>query len=546
MNTQRTPSKPAVVLVLLCAATLSMFASLPARAAKANCACPANTTTDFYANPAVDRSSCNKDKTYAPTGVASPAVCSYPTLSAALSAAATALVHDAPGARVVASGGSPVAPAVFASESFPFAVTCGISLTTADDPAVGGPGFDARSYVIVFNSAVDHAITVHGRFSGFTVQNGGVSTGTALACFNENASLEAVRLDGANGGSHLTTGLVVAGACSGTFARMEVRNFAGEGVLVNSASPDSSEFVYVDLHHNQTGFKALSGNVVMSQGGGLQQQSRVHDNAGDGIVLGDPVDQTGVVAALIQNTHMDHNEIGLMVQQADADAKSTHWTLFGSEIELNRGPGLYVSTSFPERADSGAMISGNVIGTNGWTSQETCIADLNSPPPGPADETASQIVFDGVFPATAEATQACLAYTVEGGAPQDQPVACNADFANGCVYNQNAPDHKCRPAWDISAPPPPTGQPCTDTNANTIAGYHRGGPENEDVRVGVVAANGAWVKALANHFLTSSFEQHQDWTAIRNDSFASNGGTVCSPAVSKCPPVPPVIPPIAP
>ena len=547
MNTRQTRSSHSLILVLACAVTLSILASAPARAAKANCACPANTTSDFYANPVVDRSSCLKDKTYAPTGVASPAVCSYPTLTAALQAAAAALVHDAQGARAIAAGGSPNAPAVFASESFPFAVTCGVTLTTADSPALGGGGFSPASYVILFNSTADHAITVHGSFSGFTVQNAGASTGSALGCSNENVSLASVRLDGANGASRLTNGLVLQGACSGTFSKMEVRNFGGAGVLVNSASPDSSEFVYVDLHHNQIGLKALSGNVVIEQDNQIQTQSRIHDNTGDGIMLGDPVDQSGIVTALIQNTVIDNNDTGLVVQQADTGAKSTHWTLFGTEIVLNRGTGLYVYPSFPVTYPSGATISGNVIGANGWPGGvATCIADLNSPPPGPSDETASQVVFDGVFPASAEATQACLAYDAEVNGSTDLVVACNADAANSCIYNSAAASFKCRPAWPFGTVAGLTGQPCTDTNANTIAGYHRSGPENEDIRVGVVAANGAWVRTTADHFLTSSFEQNQDWTAIGPESFAGNAGTVCSPTPSKCPPLPPVIPPIAP
>jgi hypothetical protein len=535
-------SSRVVFLVLVGAAMPATLVPLPAEAVKQTCPCPSNLTNDFYANPTVDRSSCLKDKSYAPTGVASPAVCSYATLTAAMSAANAGLNY-ASSTRVISAGGTPAAPAVFGAETFPLLIPCGVSLTTTDDPALGGGGFNPASAIILFNSSIaDHAITLRGPISGFTVQNAGASTGSALTCHTDNASVDTVRLDGLNGSLRLTTGLLVAGACSGTFSKIEVRNFSGQGVLVNSTSPDTAEFVYIDLHHNQIGFRALAGNVVIRQTGQLiLTESRIHDNTGDGVVLGDQVDQTGIVTALIENTVIDKNDIGLLVQQTDTTAKSTHWILFGSDIVENRGTGLYAYTSFPTRhPNSGVMINGNVIGTNGWA-VDACVSALNSPPPGSAAETASQVLFNGVFPASAEATQACAAYGDAGDV-----VGCNFDFAAGCVWNSGAPTNKCRPAWDISTRPPQTGQPCTDTDANTIAGYHRNGPENEDVRVGVVAANGAWVKAAADHFLTSAFEQHADWTDTTNGSFASNIGTVCSPAPVKCPVAPPVVPPIAP
>src|SRR5215813_11782439 len=252
----------------LCSAIFAALLPSAAWAAKVSCACPANQTNDFYANPTVDRSSCARDKTYAPTGVASPAICAYPTLTAALTAASVALVRDAPSARAIAAGGRPLAPAIFASESFPFAVPCGVALTTTDDPAVGGSGLNPGSYVIVFNSGTaDHAITLRGPFSGFTVQNGGSSTGTALACDAEGAAaVDSVILDGANGASRLMTGLVVTGKCAGTFSNLEARSFSGPGVLVNSSSPDVSDFVQADLHDNQIGLQALAGEIAIRAG----------------------------------------------------------------------------------------------------------------------------------------------------------------------------------------------------------------------------------------------------------------------------------------
>jgi hypothetical protein len=134
-----------------------------------NCTCPANTTTDFYANPNVDRSSCAKKKGYAPTGVLTPAVCSYATLHEALRAAEGFFTG-----RAIASGGTSATPAVFSAEPLPLPIVGGTTLTTSDDPALGGTGFDPRHYIIAMNNAgVSYSVFVRsgGAFSGFTLRN---------------------------------------------------------------------------------------------------------------------------------------------------------------------------------------------------------------------------------------------------------------------------------------------------------------------------------------------------------------------------------------
>jgi hypothetical protein len=248
------------------------------------------------------------------------------------------------------------------------------------------------------------------------------------------------------------------------------------------------------------------------------------------------------VKALIENTVLERNDVGLLAQQTNTTDKSTQWHLVVSEVIANRGMGIlvYPTLPYPFEESHGSeiftgtypMISASIIGNNGWnpaTSCENYVLDHFS-----NAEWYSQVIFSGTYPASTSELNGCYVHDAEVSG-SDYAFDCNYDLSQHCVFNANAPAYKCRPAYDISATPPQTGQPCTSFESNSISGYHRLGPENEDVRAGIVTADGAWVKAETGHFLTSQFDQHQDWTAIGPDSFASNAGTECAAAVSSCP-----------
>ncbi len=129
----------------------------------AACVCPQNLTDNFWADPNVDR-------TKAPARFAGPngfllghgfeEICTYPSLSQALTAAATDVVlRGANPARAVAtasgSNGDGV-HAVFTAETFPLIVGYDTDLTTTHDadPSVGGDGTDhPEDFTISFNSS---------------------------------------------------------------------------------------------------------------------------------------------------------------------------------------------------------------------------------------------------------------------------------------------------------------------------------------------------------------------------------------------------------
>jgi len=528
----------AVVAVLANqAASAQTVPSAPASKEK-KCTCQANTSADFYTNPTVDRSSCIKNKNYLPTGIPVPAICSFPTVTQALVAATVSLVSFT-NARAILAGGTEAAPAFFASESFPLSVVGGITLTTTDDPSLGGEGFHPDAYIILFNGATDHALAVksNGAVSGFRLQNGGSSTGSALLCNGSSVSVRSVVLDGTSATNQLATGLLVSNACDGTFANIEARNFVQQGILVSSTSPTNSVFSQLDLHNNHIGLRVLGGNVVVKQTstvpgdvnrirdntGTLDTNGGPTDNMGYGIILGDRVNQQGVVHASIQDTAFQRNDVGVLVQQTDNDSKSTHWSLFENQIVTNRAWGLWSYSSFLEPdatgTTTGLIFNGNIIGNNGWSSPEACVDALGGSSGG-ALENFSQLVFSGPYPASPELTALCSSFG-------DREADCNS--RHQCVFNPSAPSNQCRPAYDLST------IACSDPNANTITGYDRLGPENEDRRVGVVVVDGAWVKAAYVRFLTIAFSLNADWSAVGTDSFASNNDTVCTPAITKCP-----------
>jgi hypothetical protein len=551
-STCRAPSHLAWTWWVLVSAAILSAHSASAQVASASatkekkCTCPANSTADFYANPLVDRSSCLKKKEYAPTGVSQPEICSYPTLTQALAAATGGLVHF-PSARAIAAGGTSGAPAVFSAEALPLTIVGGVTLTTSDDPALGGSGFHPDAYVILFNAGgADHALAVlsNGTLSGFTLQNGSASSGSMLTCSGPNVDVTSTILDGLNGTTQLDTGLLVSGSCDGTFSSIEARHFSGQGILVSSGSAASSLFSQLDLHHNHVGLRALQGSLVLLPAAIVGGRNRVHDNTGAldstamptssmgyGIVLGDAANQQGVVEASIQNTLIEANDVGVLVQETDTGTKSTHWTLFVSDIIANRAWGVwaYSSSLEPDAAgatNAGITFNGNAVGNNGWASADACQNDLVTSPPGGADENYAQLVFWGAYPASAELATLCATFTEEVvGA--DDAFGCNQ--TPQCVFNPDAPANRCRPSWDLST------TACGSTYSNTISGYHRVGPENEDQRVAIVAGEGAWVKAAYASFLTSVFAEHEDWAAVGVTSFASDEETICSPALVKCP-----------
>jgi hypothetical protein len=265
--------------------------------------CPSNATTDFYANPVVDRT-----RVPAPTGVSFPSYCSYATLTSALGA----LQATGGAGRVIASGAGS-GTATFAAEAFPLSVPNGVTLTTSLDPDLGGSGLDATKYVVDFKGTATHAVTlVGGKVRGITLQNRrAVDASSMIVCVAGSSQLDASWLDGAStAGGQVNDGLVLEDGCtlsdegpstSDISQAVRVRNFADTGVVVGVGSTLSLGF------------------------------PRIHNNGGDGL--------------LVQGSaHIDRGEIAFNRDGIVADHSSTS-SFHGLKIRDNRSNGVYIKTA---------------------------------------------------------------------------------------------------------------------------------------------------------------------------------------------------------
>ncbi len=252
----------------------------------------------------------------------------------------------------------------------------------------------------------------------------------------------------------------------------------------------------------------------------LQSQTEIFNNGSVGFQAGG-AGQSDDVWVKVENTHLFGNALGVAADGSagvnpdgsqisateDPAHPKTAVTVFADNIEENTSAapltatGLYVNQAFIAFETTGAGINGNIIGNNGWEPGET-MCTLNT-------EVASQTEFQGHVPLlTTGTSDSCT-----DAHSDTQPTECNNDRLRSAT--------------------------CDDTNANQISGYDRPGTENEDIKVGIIVANGAFVNAEFASFLTTSFQVDVDWTPITSDSFATNAGNGCAVATSKRCPVPP-------
>jgi len=247
----------------------------------------------------------------------------------------------------------------------------------------------------------------------------------------------------------------------------------------------------------------------------------------------------------IENTHLFQNQVGMSADGSNGvnvdgsqikpnpsfTFPKTAITVFANNIEENTNAGtavspptasgLYVKQAFIAFETVGVGINGNIVGNNGWQTPDANTFDVMCM----GTEIASQTEFEGKVPLLGlDTTDDC---TINHD--DQHEAACNADRPRHCIFNPDAAANKCRRAYDLST------ASCNDTNANQISGYDRVGSENEDVKVGIVVKDGAWVNAEDDSFLTTAFQVDLDWTPIQSISFASNAGTTCPSAAKKCP-----------
>jgi hypothetical protein len=178
----------------LVALALSVVALAPGTAGAKPKVCPDNLSTDLYVNP---DSSIKRKKKVELTGVSSPVECTFASITDAIEAAQARGLGA--GARIILSGATPTAPAVFTQEVFPLAIPSGMTLTTSDDPGVGGgTDLNPANYVVRFGGSATHAVSVQGGgVKGITFKNQRSVPATAMVvCGAGTTAFGAVTLDG--------------------------------------------------------------------------------------------------------------------------------------------------------------------------------------------------------------------------------------------------------------------------------------------------------------------------------------------------------------
>ena len=264
-NKKRNTSWTGAGAFVLAALTLVVVYAPFSRAAPP-ASCPVNTGDDFYVDPTLGSA-----KKSGPTGVASPSSCSFATITQAIQAIQA---RGTGTARIVLAGGTSSTPAVLSKEQFPLVLPPDTSITTTDDPALGGAGLAPGNFVVSFVGRATHALSFNGgNLAGFTIENrsGGKSTADSMVvCSGGTTRMDWVTLDGrADSAGRITQGLQLASGCDLTVAFARVRGMSGNGVLVDVGATLTAEGTTCD-------------SVF---GGCIGRGIKVHDNGGDGIVI---------------------------------------------------------------------------------------------------------------------------------------------------------------------------------------------------------------------------------------------------------------------
>lgn len=271
----------------------------------------------------------------------------------------------------------------------------------------------------------------------------------------------------------------------------------GDGILVETAAAVTLDDC--EIHTNTgAGVRALRAEgsgltMVASTGAG-----NVHDNVGDGIVLGDLTAQSGQVNAYIAAQEVHRNVVGIRAQQKDAATAATTTTIVFTSIHDNRDSGIYVSSSFLQRPSAAIPgIGANDIFHNGFAAG------------GCTGGVAPQITFAGPVSVTSAQATACSVST-----QADCQTATDQNYP--CVWN----GFSCVTAYDMR------GSSCGSGSANRIYDYNV--TDFGSLTVGVFASSGANVDARNNVFRSSETWQNIDSDA---ESYVI-ASTVCAPLPS--------------
>jgi len=250
--------------------TVLLVGAGSAHAAKPSC--PANTTNDVYVNPSPK---VKRQKNVALTGVSSPVNCTFASITTAIDSAETRGLGA--GARIILTGATASVPAAFTNEAYPLDVPAGLTITTSDDPALGGAGLNAAHYLVRFGGSAATALAVHGGgVKGISVTNARTVAATRMvACDGGTNVFDAVTLDGQGSAASVGTGLDLSSLCVFDANGVRVRNLGGTGVIAGAGT---------DLDMDNSKVYGNGGDGLALSGATSLSNSIVAFNGDDGVL----------------------------------------------------------------------------------------------------------------------------------------------------------------------------------------------------------------------------------------------------------------------
>jgi hypothetical protein len=415
-----------------CAAGLVCAGDAPA------CACPAVTDGSYHfdRDPAAVAIA-----EVAPTGAASPSACRLDGIEEALAKAA----EFGPGGRAVFAGDA----FAHAITSPPFAIPAGVTLTTT------APGDPSRAVLTIasLGSASSPAVVLQpgAALEGFTIRNGGATTGAgiAFACDGTaGAALRAVRVEARQPGvtppasaMRLAIGVELTETCGAELEDVIVSGASGAGLSVDVGSGATPTTV-VDstFEGNGTGIVLRSGTLSID---GSQIEANVRrgfwakrrDGAGPYPVVALAIEDTSFIANGDTGLKLEDLPDDSTVALSRIEITANHATTADSTHALGRlAGGLVLQGKRPVSfALKGSRIYGNDADQVGmWASPAWDLSGTATPP---ADACAAPNVF------ACPAADAYLVYSSTLNAPAfhnvwdpNPPgsVVVNVDYASNC------------------------------------------------------------------------------------------------------------------
>lgn len=262
--------------------------------------CPKNNSKEFFANPVVDR---DGKRVPAPTGVRSPAICSFESMRAALSAAG----KKGTGSAAIATGAKGSKKATFKKEP-ELDVPAGVVLTTTDDPAQGGSGLNPARYVLHYaGPRSGNAVTLGdgAEIRGVTVDNPkGIKGRDMLSCEDGSAAARAVIFGGGTPKGSFGNGIRTLGECSADLEAVDVSHISGAAAHFDAHS-DALTLV------TDSSFTDSGSGMVIHLGDVVATGSDFSGNDGEGILIDGAHD-----VSLHDFSSDDNGGVGLWVKRA--------------------------------------------------------------------------------------------------------------------------------------------------------------------------------------------------------------------------------------